>query len=56
MKVKRAPGTGDLPLPMRMTEHAAGFDLPAAVIKTLTIKPGKNERVPCGFSKAVPVG
>jgi len=55
-KVKRAPGCADLPLPRRMTAHAAGFDLAAAVPATLTLAPGDIRLVPCGFHMAVPVG
>lgn len=40
---------------MRMTEHAAGFDLAAAVTKPTKIKPGDICLVPCGFSMALPV-
>ncbi len=41
---------------MRMTDHAAGFDLPAAVAKTVKLKPGEIHLVPCGFSMALPEG
>jgi dUTP pyrophosphatase len=39
-----------------MTEHAAGFDLAAAVPSPLVLKPGDIRLVPCGFSMAVPHG
>jgi dUTP pyrophosphatase len=39
-----------------MTEHAAGFDLAAAVEKPVVMKPGQILLVPCGFSMAVPHG
>ena len=54
--IKRAPGSSDLPLPVRMTEHAAGFDLPAAVTASLTLEPGEIRLVACGFSMAIPHG
>ena len=54
--IKRAPGADDLPLPTRMTERAAGFDLAAAVTGPLTMQPGDIALVPCGFSMAVPHG
>ena len=54
--IKRAPGTDDLPLPTRMTEHAAGFDLAAAVAGPVTLQPGDIRLVPCGFSMAIPHG
>jgi dUTP pyrophosphatase len=54
--IKRAAGAEDLPLPAKMTEHAAGFDLAAAVKEPLTLAPGEIVLVPCGFSMAVPHG
>jgi len=56
VKVKRAPGSDDLPLPARMTEHAAGFDLRAAVKDSVTVAPGEIRVIPCGFSMALPEG
>src|SRR5205823_631227 len=44
------------PLPTRMTEHAAGFDLAAAVTEPTTLQPGDIQLIPCGFSMAVPHG
>jgi len=52
----RAPGSEDIPLPTRMTEHAAGFDLRAAVGDSVTIAPGEIRLIPCGFSMALPEG
>ena len=46
----------DLPLPKKMTEHSAGFDLCAAVREAITIEPGRIGLIPCGFSMALPVG
>lgn len=56
VKIKRAPHGKDLPLPMRMTEHAAGFDLAAAVERPVTMQPGDIKLIPCGFFMAVPHG
>ena len=56
VKIKRLPGGGDLPLPVRMTEHAAGFDLHAAVTEPLTLRPGEIRVIPCGFAMAIPPG
>jgi dUTP pyrophosphatase len=39
-----------------MTEHAAGFDLAAAVTKKETLDPGDIRLIPCGFAMAVPHG
>jgi dUTP pyrophosphatase len=54
--VKRAPGCEDVPLPRRMTEHAAGYDLSAAVKQPTVIVPGEIRLIPCGFHMALPVG
>ena len=54
--IKRAPGTADLPLPTRMTEHAAGFDLAAAVLEPVVLQPGDIRLIPCGFAMAIPHG
>lgn len=43
-------------MPTRMTAHAAGFDLSAAVTAPVTIRPGEICLVPCGFALAVPEG
>ena len=52
----RLAGARGLPLPSRMTEHAAGFDLAAAVAKPVAMKPGEIRLIPCGFAMAVPHG
>jgi dUTP pyrophosphatase len=56
IKIKRLPNTRDLPLPAKMTEHAAGYDLAAAVNEPLTLHPGDIKLIPCGFSMAIPHG
>jgi dUTP pyrophosphatase len=56
VRIKRAPGAADVPLPARMTAHAAGLDLAAAVPGPLVLQPGDIAVVPCGFSMAVPPG
>jgi len=54
VKIKRLHG--EARMPVKMTAHAAGFDLHAAV-KGPT-KLGRNEirLIPCGFSMAIPAG
>ncbi len=56
VKIKRLAHGADLPLPIRMTEHAAGFDLCAAVRENLLIQPGEIKLIPCGFAMAIPPG
>ena len=56
IRIKRSANSSDLPLPTKMTEHAAGFDLAAAVPAALTLAPGEIKLIPCGFSMALPHG
>lgn len=56
VKIKRLPNGNGVPLPARMTEHAAGFDVCAAVEKATKISPGEIKLIPCGFAMAVPNG
>ena len=39
-----------------MTEHAAGFDVAAAVTEPVILAPGDIRLIPCGFSMAIPHG
>jgi dUTP pyrophosphatase len=54
--VKRLPGGEGLTLPTRMTAHAAGFDLPAAVTQPVVLRPGDIQLIPCGFAIELPPG
>lgn len=54
VQMKRQPGTEDIPLPRKMSELAAGFDLYAAVTEPVVIEPGKRALIPTGFSMAMP--
>lgn len=56
VKIKRLPHGMGLPLPARMTEHAAGFDVCAACPSTITIETRSIQMIPCGFILAVPPG
>lgn len=56
VRIKRLPHGVGLPLPVKMTEHAAGFDLHAAITEPLRLQPGDIRLVPCGFAMAVPHG
>ena len=56
VQIKRLGSGIDLPLPIRMTEHAAGFDLHAACASSETLQPGDIRLIPCGFAMAVPHG
>ena len=56
VRVKRLASGEGLPMPLRMTAQAAGFDLPAAVPEPLVLRPGDIRLVPCGFAMALPPG
>lgn len=56
VKIKRLSHGDGLPLPVRMTEQSAGFDLAAAVDAPVTLRPGEIHLVPCGFAMAIPPG
>lgn len=56
VRIKRLPGAADVPLPTRMTEHAAGFDLHAAVPEPTTLALGDIRLIACGFAMAIPHG
>ena len=43
-------------MPVKMTEHAAGFDLHAAVEGSVMLKAGEIRLIPCGFAMALPEG
>jgi dUTP pyrophosphatase len=56
VKIKRLAGCGDVPLPVKMSPHAAGLDLHAAVASPVTLAPGEIRLIPCGFAMAIPHG
>ena len=56
LRIRRAEGTEDLPLPRYMTEHAAGLDLVAANDQPITIAPGEVKLVPTGLFVEIPPG
>ena len=56
VKIKRLPELDGLPLPSKMTQHAAGFDLCAAVRQPIDMQPGEIRLIPCGFAMEIPAG
>jgi len=54
VRIKRLPGGEGLPLPRRMSEWAAGFDVHAAVDEPVTLQPGERRLIPTGFAIAMP--
>ncbi len=56
MRVRRKPGTEDLPPPQYMTADSAGMDLYAANPEPITIAPGEVKLVPTGLHVEIPPG
>jgi dUTP pyrophosphatase len=56
IQMKKTDLAADLPLPKKMTDHSAGFDICAAVPQSITLQPGQIALVPCGFQMALPKG
>ena len=56
MKVlfQRCAENQDLPLPRRMTEGSAGFDLRACLAEPVTLEPQQRRLIPTGFRMALP--
>ncbi|MCI3919478.1 dUTP diphosphatase [Paenibacillus sp. TRM 82003] len=56
VEIKRLPGNEDLPLPVRMSTGASGYDVHAAVTETVELAPGERRLIPSGFALAMPNG
>jgi len=56
LRILRLPHAADLPLPAYQTEHAAGFDLVAAIGAPVRIAPGERAMIPTGIAVALPHG
>lgn len=56
VKIKRVGDNADIPLPRKMSEHAAGFDIAAAVRESVILAVGEIRLIPCGFAMALPPG
>lgn len=56
IKIKRLPHSEGLPLPEKATIHSSGFDLRAAVEKSVILKPFERYLVPTGFILEIPEG
>ena len=54
VKFKRIPGNEDITLPRYQTPGSAAFDMHAAVIEPVTLKPGEIKLIPTGFQMAFP--
>lgn len=56
VKVFHMPGNEDLPLPVKMSTGSSGFDLHAAVMDPVEIKPGRWKLIPSGIALSMPAG
>ena len=54
--LKRVRHGSDLPLPLHMTQHAAGMDLYADLDDDIVLSPGGRTLVPTGIAIALPDG
>lgn len=56
LKIRRQPGTEDLPLPRYMSDLAAGLDLHASNPTPITVAPGEIKLIPTGLYVEIPPG
>ena len=56
LKILRAAGSEDLPLPAYQSDVAAGLDLLAAVAEDVCVGPGQRRLVPSGIHVEIPPG
>ncbi len=56
VEIKRMPGGEDMPLPLKMSAGASGYDVHAAVDEPVEIAPGERRLIPTGFALAMPNG
>ena len=54
IQIKKLPGNEDIPLPTKMSETAAGYDVYAAVRDSHILAPGQRMLIPTGFAIALP--
>jgi len=56
IKVKRLPGSEDLPLPRYESDGSSGMDLRAAVKEPIVLNPGEIKLIPTGIAISLPLG
>lgn len=56
LKVRRKPGTEDLPLPSYMSKGSSGMDLSADVEETIVIEPSEIKLISAGIYIDLPFG
>jgi len=56
VKIRKLPGNEDVPLPVKMSAGASGYDVHAAVEAPVTLAPGERKLIPTGFALAMPNG
>ncbi len=56
LNIKRLDNNLDLPLPSYHSDSSSGLDIPAAVHKAITLKPGEIKLIPTGLSISLPKG
>ena len=56
VEIKRMPGAEDVPLPLKMSDGASGYDVHASVTEPVELAPGERRLIPTGFALAMPNG
>ena len=56
VQIRRLEAAQDLPVPVRATEEASGFDLRACIDENVELAPGQRRLIPSGIAIALPPG
>ena len=56
VRIKRLPGSEGVPLPVKMSPGASGFDVHAANTEDIVLAPGERKLIPTGFALSMPIG
>ncbi|HZG57331.1 dUTP diphosphatase [Paenibacillus sp.] len=56
VEIQRLPGNEDVPLPVKMSAGASGYDLHAAIVEPIELAPGERKLIPTGFALSMPNG
>lgn len=54
IQIKRLPHAEGLPLPVKMSVSASGYDLHAAIEQDVILQPGERQLIPTGYAISMP--
>jgi dUTP pyrophosphatase len=54
IQIKRLPHAEGLPLPVKMSAAASGYDLHAAIEQDVILQPGERQLIPTGYAISMP--